>query len=185
MSTIKIYPGMTDSATEFFVENDNLKIINAGVVKNFTEISFATISLLKEKIQESKEINLALHDMHPVSEMKRIEQFVRCRFGGLDFQADILDNEFQDGEFWECPNRGTCPHEGTLCKLPLINEHRLTNQEVQLMQLTASNKTNEVIADEMDLAFGSFHLFKKLLYKILNVQTKQEIAIISHNLNLI
>jgi hypothetical protein len=185
MTTINIYPGMMDNSTEFFIHNNEVKVMHAGVIKDFTDISFQTISLINEKINESNEVKLALHDMQPLSEIKRIEQFVRCRFGGLDFKADIINNELQDGEYWECPNRGICPHEGTLCKLPLFNEHRLTTQDVKLMQLTTTNKTNEVIADEMNLPFGSFHLLKKLLYSILGVQTKQEIAVISRTLNLI
>ena len=184
-TTNRMYPGMGCSATEFFLSNNEMKIIQNSKILPFCEISFATQQILQEAINEDIDVKLALHDMHPTSNMKRLEQFAKCRFGGLDFQGDIKDGELQDGEYWACPNHGNCPHEGTLCKLPTYNEQRLTMQDVQLLQLTATNKTNEVIGDEMELPMGSFHKAKKYLYEKLGIQTKQEGVMISIFLNLI
>ena len=184
-NTVTMYPGMVCSATEFFIENGETKIIQNAKVLPFCEISFGTQQILQEAINEDLNIKLALHDMHPNSSMKRLEQFAKCRFGGLDFQGDIKDGELQDGEYWSCPKRGTCPHEGILCKLPTYNNQRLTSQDVQLLQLTAINKTNEAIGEEMNLPMGSFHKAKKFLYVKLGIQTKQEGVFISLFLNLI
>ncbi len=184
-NTVTMYPGMVCSATEFFIENGETKIIQNAKVLPFCEISFGTQQILQEAINEDLNIKLALHDMHPNSSMKRLEQFAKCRFGGLDFQGDIKDGELQDGEYWPCPKRGTCPHEGILCKLPTYNNQRLTSQDVQLLQLTATNKTNEAIGEEMNLPMGSFHKAKKFLYVKLGIQTKQEGVFISLFLNLI
>lgn len=184
-NTVTMYPGMVCSATEFFIENGETKIIQNAKVLPFCEISFGTQQILQEAINEDLNIKLALHDMHPNSNMKRLEQFAKCRFGGLDFQGDIKDGELQDGEYWSCPKRGTCPHEGILCKLPTYNNQRLTSQDVQLLQLTATNKTNEAIGEEMNLPMGSFHKAKKFLYVKLGIQTKQEGVFISLFLNLI
>lgn len=179
------YPGMLCSATEFFISENEVKIIQNSKILPFCEISFATQQILKEAINEELEVKLALHDMHPISNMKRIEQFAKCRFGGLDFQGDIKDGQLQDGEYWPCPNHGNCPHEGILCKLPTYNKQRLTKQDIQLLQLTATNKTNEAIGDEMNLPMGSLHKAKKILWMNLGIQTKQEGVLISFFLNLI
>lgn len=182
----KILPGMLDSATEFFVLNHEVKFIQNGAVKNFTDIPFSTFEIIKEKINADVDVKCALIEMHPTSEMKRIEQFITCRFGGVDCRADIHNNEMQDGEYWDCPKRGTCQFEGTLCKLPTFNKARLSLQDVVLMQLTATSLTNDVIADVMKVPYGTFHLIKKRLYEMLgNIQTKQECAVISQSLNLI
>jgi hypothetical protein len=185
MTHVKTYPGMTDSSTEFFLEKDELKAIQNGKIKTFTELPFTTIEILKEEIGKSIDVQRSLHAMHPTSDMKRIEQFATCRFGGLDFNADIKDGEVQDGEYWPCPNHGKCPHEGILCKLPMINEVRLTKTDVKLMQLSCSEMTNEVIAEEMKLPLGSFHKAKKYIHDTVGVQTKQGIANICFLLNLI
>ena len=181
----RVYPGMVDSSIEFFLSGDALHVIENNKVLPFCEISLDTIEVLQKEINKDINVKLALFEMFPNSAMQRAEQFARCRFGGLDFQGDIKNGELQDGEFWECPKRGTCPHEGTLCKLPTYNNKRLTKQEVELIQLTSTDKINDVIAEEMHLPMGSFHKAKKFLYERLGVQTKQEVVRIGVFLNLI
>jgi DNA-binding CsgD family transcriptional regulator len=180
-----MFPGMMDSATEFFVSQGEVKIIQNSKVLPFCEISSATMQILDEAINNDKAAKLELFDMHPNSKMKRIEQFAKCRFGGLDFQGDLHDGVLQDGEYWECPNHGNCKSEGILCKLPTYNEQRLDKQEVKLLQLMSSNMTNEVIADELAMPLGSFHKLKKNVYDKLGIQTKQEGTMVSFFLNLI
>jgi DNA-binding CsgD family transcriptional regulator len=184
-NTNGMYPGMLCNSTEFFVSENETKIIQSGKVLPFCEISLGTMRVLEEEINENISVKLELHDMHPFSKMKRIEQFARCRFGGLDFEGDIKDGKLQDGEYWACPNHGNCKSEGILCKLPTYNEQRLTKQDVELLQLTATNLTNEVIGEKMGLPMGSFHKAKKFLYIKLGIQTKQEGVMISFLLNLI
>lgn len=184
-NTLTMYPGMLCSATEFFVDGEQTKFIQNSKILPFSDISFSTIQILDEEIENNPQVKSELFDMHPNSKIKRTEQFIRCRFGGLDFQGDIKNGKLQDGEYWACPNRGNCKSEGILCKLPTYNEQRLTKQDVQLLQLTATNKTNEAIGEEMNLPMGSFHKAKKYLYEKLGIQTKQEGVMISILLNLI
>ncbi len=185
MNTQKLLPGMGCDGIEFFVLGNEVKALQNGRLIQFTELSFPVIQILREKIKADKQAHLALHDMQPDSEMKRVEQFAKCRFGGLDFQADIKNGTLQDGEYWPCPLRGHCPHEGVLCKMPKINQVRLTESDVQLVQLLSGNKTNDVIALELDIPLGTFHLQKKKLYEKFGVQTKQELVPIGIRHNII
>jgi len=180
-----LYPGMTDNSVEFFTHQNQLKVIKNGLVQSFTDLPFSTIQILKNEISKSNEVKTALHDMHPTSEIKRVEQFAICRFGGIDLNGDIVDGQLQDGEYWDCPMHGTCEHEGVLCKLPVINGSRINKQDVQLIKLSVTDKINEVIADELDLPLGSFHLAKKNLYRKLGIQTKQEMAVLAMKNNII
>lgn len=184
-TTNRTYPGMLCTGTEFFTDNDGLKIIQNGKVLSFCETSLDTLAFLHKTIQKDKAANLELHDMHPNSKFKRIEQFVKCRFGGLDFKPDIKDGVLQDGEYWDCPKRGSCKSEGILCKLPTYNGARLEPKEIKILQLMATDKKNNVIADELNLPLGSFHKVKQVLYLKLGIQTKQEGVMISFFLNLI
>lgn len=181
----RLYPGLADSSIEFFNDHDETKIIQNSKVFPFDEASFSVIQILDEEIEKDPLVKSHLMAMHPNSKIQRTKQFVSCRFGGLDYQGDIKDGKLQEGEYWECPKRGNCQSEGILCKLPSYNGQQLQPQDVKLLQLTATNKTNEVIADELCLPLGSFHKFKKILYKKLGIQTKQEGAMISIFLNLI
>jgi DNA-binding CsgD family transcriptional regulator len=181
----KTYPGMLDNSIEFFNFNEEIKFIQNGKISDFSELSFATLSIIKEEIDNDLEVKLALHDFFPDSEIRRTQKFVSCRFGGLDFQPDIKDGVLQDGEYWNCPNRGKCPHEGTLCKLPCINNQRLTDKEISIMQCSATDTKNNVIAENLGLPLGTFHLLKKNLYNKINVQTKQEVAQVSAFYNIL
>ena len=185
LATNRQFPGMGDSHIEFFISEKETKVIQHGKVLPFSQIPFATLKVLEQAIQEDININLELHDMHPTSKLKRLEQFARCRFGGLDFVGDIIDGKLQEGEYHNCPKRGNCPSEGILCKLPSYNGQKLSSQDIQLIQLLSTAKTNDVIADEMNLPMGSFHKAHRLLYDKIGVQTKQEVTKIAYLLNLI
>lgn len=179
------YPGMTCNATEFFIENNELKIIQNFRIIPFCEISFATQDILQEAIANDSEAEKILHALHPTSKFRRLEQFARCRFGGLDFQADIKNGILQEGEYWPCPQRGHCDAENILCKRPSFNNQQLSDQEIKLLQLMATNKKNEVIATDIKVSYGMLHKLKKNLYEKLRIQTKQEGVLISMFLNLI
>lgn len=185
LATNRQFPGMGDSSIEFFILDKETKIIHLGKVLPFSDIPFATIKMLDEAIHADININLELHDMHPTSNLKRIEQFARCRFGGLDFVGDIVDGKLQEGEYHDCPKRGNCASEGILCKLPSYNGQKLSSKDIHLMQLLSTPITNDLIAAEMHLPMGSFHKAHRQLYDKLGVQTKQEVTRIAYLLNLI
>tara|TARA_R100000306_G_C4366297_1_gene137800 strand:- start:229 stop:795 length:567 start_codon:yes stop_codon:yes gene_type:complete len=185
-TTNNFYPGLFGPDVEIFNHPDQgLKILSDGQVKPFSQAPFALIAILLEKMEAEPESKKILEQWHPGSSMKQVHQFAGCRFGGLDYEADIKDNQLQDGEFHPCPHRGGCSAEGILCKMPIINGTRLTLQVVKLMRLLSGTDTNEVIAEKMDLPLGTYHLLKKQLYATLGVQTKQEVALISRNLTIV
>ncbi len=181
----KLYPGMNGSGIEFFTVESEVKVISGGKIYNFTELSFPIIQLLREEINNNKVLKMALLDWHPKSEFSRLEQFAKCRFGGLDFEADIKSNQLQSGEYWDCPIRANCANNGLVCSAPKYNEQELTPIDIALMKHTSTSETNEVIAEKLFLPLGSFHKAKKILYDKLCVQTKQEVALIASRLNII
>jgi len=175
MKNSNVLPGMACSSIEIFVVENVVKAIHAGKVKDFSELPGGVVELLKEEINKDENVKLALHQMQPLSDWKRLEQFAKCRFGGLDYNADIKNGELQDGEFWDCPNRGTCIHEGILCKLPIVNNHRLEQIEVKLLQLTATDMTNDVIAEELNIPLGTLHKIKKYFTKFFEFKLSKKL----------
>src|SRR5690606_310225 len=110
MTDTKIYPGMISQEVEMFVVENELKFIQNGKVGSFAELPYAAFQILREAVENDVEAQQHLHIMHPTSEYRRIEQFTKCRFGGLDFKGDLCNEsgQLQDGEYWECPLRGNC-----------------------------------------------------------------------------
>ncbi len=185
-TTQKFYPGLLGPDIEIFNDKEQLKILHNGQVKPFSAAPYSVIAILLEKLESEPETKAILQEWHPDSTMNQVHQFARCRFGGLDFEADIRDNQLQDGEYHPCPHRGSCSAEGILCRLPMVNGTRLTLQLVKLMRLLSGTDTNEVIAEKMQMPLGSYHLLKKQLYAILGgVQTKQEVALKSRDLTIV
>jgi DNA-binding CsgD family transcriptional regulator len=181
-----LYPGMNCNGIELFTVESKMKFIANGKVDEIINLPYGIRQLTKEQIKREPAVEQALLQMHPDSQLERENQFLQCRYGGLDFTADIKDNKFKDADYWDCPKRSTCPFNGIVCKAPSYNGIALNALEVNLMKLLSTNATNEVIAETLQLALGSFHKAKKALYKKLgNIQTKQETALIAKSLNLI
>ena len=182
----KILPGMIDSSIEFFQSDDGrLKYIHQGKVNCINEMPFAFSEIIKDEISKNPEIENHLKDFHPDSEIKRLHQFISCRFGGVDYQGDIKENVLQEGEYWPCPLRGTCKSEGVLCKIPKINGNDLSSTEIKIIQMSTTDMTNDVIADALGLCQGTFNKMKKIVYEKLNVPTKQCLTKIAHRYNII
>ncbi|MGJ8760352.1 MAG: helix-turn-helix transcriptional regulator [Polaribacter sp.] len=179
------YPGMISSGVEFFVVEDEMNFISEGEIKSTRKLPYSIIQLTQEEIKKDAAADAALNEWHPASEFNRQNQFLKCRYGGLDFSADIENNQFKDGDYWDCPKRANCKYNGIICKPPKYNGSQLNTLDISLMKLLATTLTNETIADTLNLAFGSFHKLKQSLYAKLGIQTKQELALIAKSLNLI
>jgi len=186
MTMQKIIPGLLDNTFEFFNLEGDLKFINDGKLKSFTEAPASVIIMLREAIEKNPEAKSILMEWHPESEFNQLKKFASCKFGGIDYSADIKDGELQQGEYWECPMAGNCIGEGVICTSPIYNGHILSKTEIQLIKLSTTEKTNEAIADELSLPMGTFHKYKHQLYEKLGfIQTKQCLTKIAINLNII
>lgn len=179
------YPGMICSGIEFFNFGEESKvIINSKIIK-FNELPYSVIQTIEESISSQPSVNKALNEWFPESNSKRTRQYVFCRFGGLDHTPDILGDEMQDGEHWECPRRSVCKYSGIICKAPTINGYSLSPTEIKIVKFICSDMTNETLAVELGIPLGSLHQYKLTIYKKFGVQTKQEIAVKAAKLNLI
>lgn len=182
----KILPGMVDDAVEFFKDDEGkVKYIHQGKVNCVSELPYWLTKIITEHIELNPEINNHLLNFHPDSEIKRLHQFINCRFGGIDFRGDIVDGKLQESEYIHCPLRGNCKSEGVLCKMPVVNGHTLTPTEVKIIQMSTTDMTNDVIAEECSLPLGSFHKIKQNIYDKFCVPTKQCLTKLAYSLNLI
>lgn len=182
----KLYPGILDDSFEFFVSHGNRMFFNNGAVNPITHLPFSIVDLLNKEIEKNPEAKAILMEWHPDSEFKQMAQLIECRFSGLDFTPDVKEGVLQEAEYWECPKRGNCAGEGILCKSFELNGHVFNKTEIKLIQLSTTDKTNEVIADELDLPLGTFHKMKQSIHQNLgNVQTKQRLTQIAYHHNLI
>lgn len=181
----KIIPGMLNDDIEFFNTESGVKYITNGKVENFINLPFQVLEILRQKISDNAELKNVLENWHPNSEFHQLQQFASCRFGGIDYDPDFKNGILQEGEYFKCPKASTCTGYGIVCQKPKIHKNELSTLEIQLIQLSTSDMTNEVIAEELKIPLGSFHKEKKLLYQKLGVQTKQALTKIAISANII
>lgn len=185
MRTTNSIPGLSCGGLEFFTDKGKTKFLRNGKVRPLARLDFPIIEKIKKKIGADAELDAELKHHHPDSEWKRIEMFIRCRYGGIDHFSDMDNGELTAGDFWPCPLRGKCRSEGIICRSPVYEGVEIEKEEVKMIQLLTTADTNETIADKLAMPMGTFHLVKKNLYNKLNVFTKQELTIIAIKLNLI
>jgi DNA-binding CsgD family transcriptional regulator len=182
----RVFPGMLCQGIEIFKSESGTKVISSGTVISFHDIPTPIYQTLKESMVHNKEAHAILKEWHPESELKQVEKFSECRFGGLDFTPDIIGNQLQEGEYHDCPFRGKCKGEGIVCKALKYKGNVLTAEDIELIRLLSTSDTNEVIAEKLNISLGQYHKIKKDLYARLgNIQTKQEATLIATELNLI
>lgn len=180
------YPGMITNEVEFFTTGEELKVIHNGKIYSFNELDASILKILKDVMVNDQDAHAVLIKWFPNQELKQIEKFTQCRFGGLDFNADINSaGKLQKGEYWECPLRGNCAGEGIVCRNIHYNNQVINNEEIQLIKLLVTDKTNDEIAEEMDLKLGTLHFKKRVLYEKLEITTKQELTLFAVKYNIV
>lgn len=100
----------------------------------------------------------ALMELYSRSTMNRwwyeyrvVHRFIRCNFGEYDqYRLDINHRGQWQFEEVHCPLRGECRHEGVICKPEL--DTRLTEREMEVFRLIASNLQADAIAEELHIS---------------------------------
>lgn len=194
-TTTNIYPGMVSNDIEFFHYNGELVTLTGGNTIEFEELPNSILNEIQQLLDKEKDAIDMLNNTTAGGSGSHLKRFVSCRFGGLDLTADINVHTteydainkvvIQDGEYWNCPNRGKCAAEGVLCKMPVYRGQRLLPVEVSVLKELHTVDTNETIADRLGLALGTYHLIKKNLYKKLGgLFTRHEVTRVADSLNI-
>ncbi|WP_322970298.1 helix-turn-helix transcriptional regulator [Faecalibacter sp. LW9] len=185
MNNQSYYPGMLNSEIEFFFEGSQTMYMTNGIIKPFSAITSCIEKTLTAELNKDEEALEILSKMFPNEPLKQLEKFTKCRFGGLDFSADINHaGKIQKGEYWDCPLRGNCKAEGKLCKHIKYNNNIIDSAEIALIKLLVTDMTNEAIASELSIPLGTVHYKKRVLYEKIEIKTKQELTLFAVRFNL-
>lgn len=95
MTLAKIYPGMICSAIEVFTVEGEAMFIQKGKVSDISEAPYSMIMIAADYLKKDKLVAQELEKMHPENETQQIFQFYKCRYGGLDFNADIKNGNYK------------------------------------------------------------------------------------------
>ena len=178
MSTTRTYPGMCDDSLEIFFhqETKSLKAIYQGKTINYRELPRKATAFLDGIINQEPETADFLQSQFPNNLDAQKEMLAKCRFGGLNFIADVQNDHQIKSDWINCEIRETCKGCGIVCNKLEYKGEELSEIEIKAIQLLSTSMKNEAVIDELHMHLGSFHVFKTNLYKRFGINTKQELT---------
>lgn len=166
----RIYPGMLDSSKEYFNSGPNVMMIHNGTVKNFDDVP--DHPELAQIISEESDLQNILTEWFEDNELMKQKTLAKCRFGALNFFADINEDEIIHDHI-SCPFRGKCRGENIVCKPAEINGEEVSLEEISILKEVCSDSTNINIATKLGIPLGTLNVKKTNLYQKLGLPTKQ------------
>lgn len=170
----RIYPGMLDDSIEYFKTKSDVMVINNGSIKKFDDV--AEHPYLAKIIADDKDLQNILQEWHGNDENEKQKTLAKCRFGALNFFADINEDEVMH-DYISCPLRGNCAGEHIVCKPLVINGEVVSNEEVAILREVSGDDTNANIAKKLGIPLGTLNVKKTNLYQKLGLYTKQHAAL--------
>ncbi len=187
MTSTRLYPGMCDDSLEIFFhsEEKELKAIYSGKVIPFANVPAERKLFLREMLQNEPETQKALNQMCGPNTQAQLEKLAACRFGGLNFEPDSTSDGVAQADFVECPLRGSCVGCGIVCRDMEYNGETLNTTDIEAIRLMATDHKTELLAEELHMPLGSFHVYRTSLFRRIGVKSKPELARVGVELGLI
>lgn len=185
MKDAQVPAGLTDNNVELFVKDDKVFAIFSGRVILFhelpSEIREYFMNDLIENIQAIKLIN----EMGVMKSELVLEQFLKCRFGGLDNNPDldVASGELTD-EYWDCGKRGGCSAEGKLCQQIKVENGFLSRREIDVLKLITEGLTDKQIADRLYISKNTVASHKYNIQEKTGFTNKLDMAVFAVQKNI-
>lgn len=179
-------PGLEDTSVEFYVVDGQIKCLHAGKIYAWQEIPQPIKDIIDEDMVAHPEAIRSLMDWDIQDADERMRQYVICRFGGFDGEADInTDGKIVYTEYFDCGRRGQCKFEGKLCATIKVENGHLTKTELQILRHVAAGMPNKLIADKLFITEATVTTHNQNIQGKLGVFTKQEMVAYAIRKNII
>lgn len=145
--------GLLDGSTEFFtapgVNGPQIMALHAGQKYSYDDLPAHIKTLVYVNMKSKPAIDAELSKMVGDDEFAKLRQFITCRFGALNSEADITAcGKMSEPEYVPCANRGKCQFEGKVCASITVNGGLpLTKSESEVLKLVAL--PHKLIADKL------------------------------------
>lgn len=185
MKSAQLPAGLEDSNLELYVHNNELKANYNGKKKLFIELPDEVkepfeIEMIADKIAV-KSLN---DDMGIFESSEMLVQYTKCNYGGHDYQPDLCNGQTKR-EYWDCGNRGNCPAEGKVCKLPEGDHGTLTPREFQITVKVAEGLPDKLIADKLGISVNTLRSHLENIRRKLGAYNRTDIMKFAAKNNLI
>src|SRR5690606_28508427 len=108
--------GLEDRGVEFYFHDNALKCLHNGNTFAWGEFPQWVLDRIEQDMLAHPEAIRALMDWDLRQAKEQMRQYIICRFGGFDTEADISeDGHIEYTEYFDCGRRGNCAQECKLC----------------------------------------------------------------------
>jgi DNA-binding CsgD family transcriptional regulator len=185
METTRIPAGIVDINIEFFLNGDAIEFIKGGTRQPFENMDVADLAIIRAEIDSNPAALRALEEMEIFDPVQQIKQWIRCNMGDFDSRADLTPDGIVIREYFDCGQRGTCPHEGRLCTLPAGVNGQLTPREIEVIKLIGRDLADKEIADRLGISVNTVHIHRGHIEHKIGAKSKVGIAVFGRIHNII
>jgi DNA-binding CsgD family transcriptional regulator len=182
----KIPAGLVDHNYEFFVSpNVALSAITGGSVKSFDDLGDDVLQVIEKQMRRYPAKLREIGKMGIIGTRDVIKQFLICNYGGFDHHADMVEDQLMPTEYWPCPLRGSCAHEGILCdKFKTDTGEYLNKREMQVLKLIAAGSLDKEIAEQLTISIHTVTTYTQNIRRKTGLLRKPDLTLYAHQKNL-
>jgi DNA-binding CsgD family transcriptional regulator len=177
--------GLLNDCGEFLVQHNIAYLVYKSQIKLLSKLPDIIKDRIDDAIETDKEAANSLNELRIQDPDERREQFIKCRFGAFDNAPDIIGDQLQHGEYWDCGQRGTCKYEGRLCCTIRSENGTLTKREIEYIKYAAQDLQDKQIADLMGCALNTVVVHKRNVQSKIGAFSKAGIAVFAKEKQLI
>lgn len=179
-------PGLVGDAVEFFIHQHEVKCQTQGRTYSFDEMPAEILQIIEDDMMASPKALKALADWDITDQNEQMRQYIACRFGGYDYQADISpEGGIQPAEYVDCGRRGKCNYEGKLCTSLQLQHGILTRREIEVLKCIGEGLLDKEICELLHISQDTLRNHKDKISQKSGVERKPSLGILAHKLNLI
>ena len=181
--------GLLDKNIEFFNDPHDQEKVYAlynGHVYPFYNFPEDITRIIQDSMNKNADKVSFIQRMGYPTDAAVMQKYISCMSGAFDGEADVVEGEFLLNEFWNCPNRTSCPGYGKVCNTLHVGERKaLTAQEINVLQLVAKGLLDKEIADALNISeFTAKQHLRNIRIKT-GKQNKMELVIFANASNLV
>lgn len=173
MNENRLIAGMIDENVEIFAKNGKVYYTKKGAVKHLSELD-SDLKILIENEIDRKTVR-DIKKEFSIQEEDVFEQFCKCRFGNLNFDADIKEGKLQE-EHPNCDRMLTCKLFDKVCKVPPAPGGKFTKMEYIITSYVGKGLCIDEISSILFISTSTIRTHLSRIHRKLNVKTNAEVA---------
>lgn len=160
-------PGTNENTAEVYFDHEKNDLF---LIKDSKHIPFRKwpqdiVSIFYNELLDDP---VAIETLHNYHSQDWLFEFIKCRYGAFDCNADLINNKINDNqEYFQCGKRSTCSYEGKRCNEVVAINGVLSKREIQIANCIANGLECPEIAEQLFISASTVATHREnIKYKI-------------------